>query len=153
MSLRTFTDIKARSECTVCSFLCLAILQSSFELDDTRTLAVEMGRNSYMRSGEYRAAGTILYENAEEFQHHTQLEKMIVLSWLSSTRMLPSPVLQSRRSIGIAFDNGIPRYRLRQTRVMTHCPRASVWSIYLKVAWSKPMVSKFLTMRPEVCLG
>ncbi|EXK83846.1 hypothetical protein FOQG_12003 [Fusarium oxysporum f. sp. raphani 54005] len=86
MSLGTFTDIEARSECTVCSFLCLAISQSSFELDDTHTIAVELGRNSYMRSCEYRAAGTILYENAEEFQHHTQLEKMIVPSWRSSTR-------------------------------------------------------------------
>ncbi|KAF9771461.1 hypothetical protein IL306_010904 [Fusarium sp. DS 682] len=40
-----------------------------------RVLALELGRNTYVRSCKYRAAGVILYNEENEFQHHTELDK------------------------------------------------------------------------------
>ncbi|KAI8713045.1 HET domain-containing protein [Fusarium sp. LHS14.1] len=75
VSLGTLAAIESRSGCIVCHFLCQTVSQSPFTLDNTRPLALELGRTPHVRSCKYRAAGMILYEDVEEFQHHTQTEK------------------------------------------------------------------------------
>ncbi|EEU34287.1 uncharacterized protein NECHADRAFT_85597 [Fusarium vanettenii 77-13-4] len=75
VSLGTLIEIQARSGCIVCCFLCQTVLQSPFTIDNTRPLALELARTPHVRSCKYRAAGTILYEDVEEFQHHTQIDK------------------------------------------------------------------------------
>ncbi|KAI7763134.1 hypothetical protein LZL87_012171 [Fusarium oxysporum] len=75
ISSGTFTEIEARSEFRVCCFLCQTISQSSFELGNTRPLALELGRTPYVRSCKYQAAGAVLYKDAAEFQHITHIEK------------------------------------------------------------------------------
>jgi hypothetical protein len=76
ITLGTFKELEARFNCRICRFLCQIISQSSFELDDTRTLALELGGDSYVRSCRYRAAAVILYKDVEEFPHSTVIGKM-----------------------------------------------------------------------------
>lgn len=74
ISLGNFTEIEARSGCIVCRFLCQTVSKTSFVMDNTRSLALELCRTSHVRSCKYLASGTILYEDEEKFQHHTQTD-------------------------------------------------------------------------------
>ncbi|KAH7196423.1 heterokaryon incompatibility protein-domain-containing protein [Fusarium flagelliforme] len=75
ITLGTFKDLEARAECCVCRFLCETISQSSFELDDMRTLALEL-RGCTAESHGFRATAVILYKDVEDFPHTTRIGTM-----------------------------------------------------------------------------
>ncbi|KAI1068571.1 hypothetical protein LB507_004269 [Fusarium sp. FIESC RH6] len=76
ISLGTFKEIEARSNCRVCRLVEQIISRSAFELDDTRPLALELVRTSYCRSCPYLCAATILYKDLDEFQFSGDLDKL-----------------------------------------------------------------------------
>ncbi|KAJ4016237.1 hypothetical protein NW766_004428 [Fusarium irregulare] len=76
ITLGSFEELEARLNCHVCRFFSETMSQSSFEIDDTRILALELGGDSWGKSCKYRATAIISYTDAEEFPHITRIEKM-----------------------------------------------------------------------------